>query len=143
MFLTVTNNGNEPFAAKFNGIGYTFSPKEPVTISADAARHIFGVGLADKTEILTRHGWLSHSSQRLSAMAKLDSFSFSIPNDNPADEPVVELASLELPAPDEKEQGSAPLQSGTGEEEGPTEHDLDESPEPTSILGNIPNFLKH
>ena len=99
MHLSVRNNGTASFAAKYDGREYVFAPNQPTTIDADAARHIFGVGLADKTEVLTRHGWLSNSSDLPNAMARLDSFSFSIPNDNPDDEPVVELASLLTPVP--------------------------------------------
>ena len=62
MFIRVTNNGTESFTSKFNGLAYEFAPKKPITLDADAARHIFGLGLADKREVLSRHGWLSHSS---------------------------------------------------------------------------------
>lgn len=149
MHLSVRNNGTASFAAKYDGREYVFAPNQPTTIDADAARHIFGVGLADKTEVLTRHGWLSNSSDLPNAMARLDSFSFSIPNDNPDDEPVVELASLLTPVPvveDNNEQGSAPLQLGGSEEAGQLNGEPDELLPPIStgggILDGLKNFLK-
>jgi hypothetical protein len=144
LFLSVTNNGAVPFSSKFNGQEYTFSPNQKCTISADVARHIFGVGLNDKTEVLTRHGWMSHSSDMTNAMAKLDAFSFNIPNDNPDDEPVVELASLTPPVvEDETEHESALVQFGTGKEaEEPYGDEVDE-PAPISTGGNILDGLKN
>lgn len=151
MHLSVCNNGNTPFASKYNGVEYVFEPKQKITIDSDAAQHIFGVGLADKTEILTRHGWMSHSSQMSSAMSRLDEFSFSIPNDNPDDEPVVELASLAPVVEDENEQGSAPLQFGTGTEVELPDGDSVEVPAPISepeqaqggsILDSLKKFIK-
>lgn len=149
LFLSVRNNGNTPFAAKYDGREYVFAPDQLTIIDADAARHIFGVGMANKTEVLTRHGWLSHSSGLANAMAKLDAFSFSIPNENPDDEPVVELASLLTPAPvveDDNEQGSAPLLLGGGEEAGQLNGEPDELLPPIStgggILSSLKNFLK-
>lgn len=145
MFLQVTNNGNAPFSSKFNGQEYTFTPNQKCAISADVARHIFGVGLSDKTEVLTRHGWMSHASDMTGAMAKLDAFSFNIPNDNPDDEPVVELPSLLTPAPvieDETEQESALLHLGGGEEADQLNGESDELLPPISKGGNILDGLK-
>jgi len=142
MFLTVQNNGAQSFSAKYDGVPYTFEPNQKTTISGEAARHIFGVGLADKTEVLTRHGWLNHSSEVANAMSKLDSFAFSIPNDNPDDEPIVELAQLGAPAiEDEKEQESALLHLGAGTDADFHDDYSEEVPaNKSSLLDSIPTF---
>ena len=147
-FLSVCNNGAESFKSKYNGIEYEFAPKSKIIISTDAARHIFGVGVADKTEVLTRHGWLNHSSHTASAMEKLNSFSFSVPNNDPDNEPIVELAQLGAPSvvEDDTGQGSAPLQSGTSSESVQLNGEAEELDEPIikggTILDDIPTFLK-
>jgi hypothetical protein len=143
MFLKVTNNGQTPFTSKFDGQEYTFLPSEFCVISADAAQHIFGVGIADKSEVLTRHGWLAHSSDTVNAMAKLDLFSFDLPNDNPDEEPVVELASLTQNVEDTTEQGSAPLQFGTDSPVNVPDGAVIDESAPISASGNILDSLKN
>jgi len=144
LFLSVKNNGNELFKAKYNGQEYEFVPKKKTTITSDAARHIFGLGLADKREVLSRHGKLSHSTMMEQATAWLNSFSFEAQNDDP--EPDV----VDAPAPaekaKEKEQGSAPLQLGTGAEAEVPDGAKAEVPAPIlkggNILDNIPTLAK-
>lgn len=150
MFLKITNHGTTPFTSKFNGMEYMFAPNQPTIIGADAAQHIFGVGLADKTEVLTRHGLLTHSSGMANAMAWLDLFSFDIPNDNPESEPLVEFPPLPE-IEDDKGQGSAPLQFGTGSDGSVPDGAVSDESAPISepdgevkggsILDNITSFL--
>ena len=121
-FITVTNNGDKPLRGpqvKFDGIPYEFPPGERVTISFDAAKHIFGLGLADKTDVLSKHGWMQYSTDRDSAMAQLGLFSFGSPDDplpeqkQPTPPAADEIIEPEAKLPVEKEQRSAPLQSDT------------------------------
>lgn len=82
MLITVNNCG-DAFKAKYNGIPYEFQAGRSITIPLDAAHHIFGFGLPDKSEVLSMHGWLRHNGEMDAAMARLDNFSFSIPNEIP------------------------------------------------------------
>jgi hypothetical protein len=130
-FITVTNNGDKTLRGpqvRFNGIPYEFPAGERVTISFDAAKHIFGIGAANKDDVLSKHGWMQYAADRDAAMAQLGLFSFGSPDD-PIPEPVKDLVP-EKPIPpveDEiivqdsefvavNEQRSAPLQAGTGGE---------------------------
>lgn len=150
-FLSVKNNGTEPFSAKFDGQTYLFESNKPLTITVEAAQHIFGLGVPDKSEVMSRHGWFSHSAEKDSALAKLNAFSFSTPDDNQDSEPVVEFPST--PEPVDNEQGSAPLQSEADTEaEVPdgAEAEVSATVSPTpagdsvkggSILDNVASFL--
>lgn len=59
MDVVVTNTGEQTFARRFDGASYEFPPGQAVTISEDAARHIFGFGGSDedRQRILIRNGW--------------------------------------------------------------------------------------
>jgi hypothetical protein len=53
----VTNKNALPHEDRYNGEDYVFPPGEAVLVPAEAAAHMFGYGLADKTDVLTRLGW--------------------------------------------------------------------------------------
>ena len=53
----VTNKNDETHVDRFNGEEYVFPPGEAVLIPVDAAIHLFGYGLKDKTDTLVRLGW--------------------------------------------------------------------------------------
>ena len=122
-FITVTNNGDKTLRGpqvRFNGIPYEFPAGERVTISFDAAKHIFGIGAANKDDVLSKHGWMQYSTDRDAAMAQLGLFSFGSPDD-PIPEPQIPESKDEIIHPESgfvvvKEQRSAPLQAGTGGE---------------------------
>lgn len=103
--LEVTNQNDFNHADRYNGADYVFPPGKPVLLDFEAAKHIFGYGLADKTQALVRNGWLSGSQGMPAAMEKLNGFTF-----RDADLYVA-------PASDEDEQQSALLQDGGGEGE--------------------------
>jgi len=42
---------------RYNGEDFVFEPGQKVMLSMDAARHMFGVGVADKTPVMHRLGW--------------------------------------------------------------------------------------
>lgn len=110
MLIHVKNNGNTEFSSPYGGRKYHFPPGEIVGIDLPVAKHIFGFGLANKDEVLARHGWMLHGGQREEAMAKLNGFSFEIPE-------VVPNGDMDTqPKLVAKEQGSAPLQDGEGAE---------------------------
>jgi hypothetical protein len=53
----VTNTNEFAHTDQYDGDAYTFPPGEKVLIPYDAAVHMFGRGLDDKTETLVRLGW--------------------------------------------------------------------------------------
>jgi len=119
MFVIVTNTG-EPFASKFDGRLYEFKPGEDVPITVDAARHIFGFGLADKREVFSRHTWMTKSTEFDQAMERLGKFKFNVGNMKiVAETPQLEIQESESPplAPDDEGEadnghGQAPVQTG-------------------------------
>ena len=112
--LTVTNRNNFDFTGRFDGTDYNFPAKATVAVPDDAARHIFGVGVADKTDTLVRHGWMTHSGARDQALQILNGFAFGVANELTAGEIIeVEAEVVDTPA---DEQGSAPLQNDAGGE---------------------------
>lgn len=119
--IIVTNNG-EDFSCKYDGNLYVFKRGEPVPLSLEAARHIFGFSLDDKTEVFARHGLMHRSTDLEKAMEWLGQFKFEVgtmrivPN-APALEVQEQVSSQEPEGGSEgetKEQGSAPLQPGAG-----------------------------
>ena len=60
--LTVTNGNDFNFAGRFNGVDFAFPAGKTTALPEDAAKHIFGVGLADKTDVLVRHGWMTNGA---------------------------------------------------------------------------------
>lgn len=117
----VKNNTGRPFSGRYDGIDYPFPPGEEVMITKEAARHIFGLGDADKTAVLVRHGWMKGSGEREAAMSMLNGFSFSDTKLVPAAE-VVE-------AEDETEHESSPHAEGEGG--APVSDGADEPPKPS------------
>lgn len=53
----VTNQNPFHHTDRYDGEDYYFPPKEKVLVPTDAARHMFGYQLVDKTETLVRLGW--------------------------------------------------------------------------------------
>lgn len=111
MMVIVKNNGAEKFAGpsvRYDGKSYEFPPGKAVTVPSDAARHIFGLGLSDKTSIFVRHGWIARASDHDRAMDKLNQFSFEAP------EAAHDLPQVERDAEQDDEHGTAPVLTGTG-----------------------------
>ena len=52
----VTNTNEALYADRYDGEDFVFPPGERVMIPTDAATHIFGFNLVDKTETLVRAG---------------------------------------------------------------------------------------
>lgn len=119
MFVLVTNTG-APFTGRFDGRNYDFPLDTEVAITVDAAKHIFGFGLANKDEVFARHTWMTKSTEREQAMERLGQFKFSVGQVQVvAETPQLEVQELALsrPAPeeevgDDKGHGTAPVLMG-------------------------------
>jgi hypothetical protein len=55
----VTNKNDFFHSDRFDGADYTFPPGEKVQVPVEAATHMLGFNLKDKTETLVRLGWAS------------------------------------------------------------------------------------
>lgn len=55
--LFVTNKNPFVHRDRYDGEDFTFPPNEEVAVSEEAAEHMFGRGLKDKTSTLQRLGW--------------------------------------------------------------------------------------
>ena len=142
--LTVKNKNAFDFTGRYDGSDYSFPSGMVTAVPDDAAKHIFGVGLPDKTDVLVRHGWMSHSNKFNEAMSILNNFSFNVADQL---EPG-EIIGTELPAIEEQEQGSAPLQTGSAVETAAPDGASATAAQPTiaavgggSILDSIKSFV--
>jgi hypothetical protein len=115
-YIAVSNNGGDNFSAKYDGIQYEFPAGGKTLVPIDAARHIFGLGNADKKSVMARHGWLAHSIGLDAAHAKLNSFSFGAHKDD--EPPIPDDVQEEIAEPEiisfGTEQRSAPLLTEAG-----------------------------
>lgn len=55
--LFCVNHNNFHHEDRYAGVDYAFPPGEKVMLSREAAEHMFGVGLPDKTPVMHRLGW--------------------------------------------------------------------------------------
>jgi len=74
--IGVKNNSTERLESKYDGQKYVFEPGVTTAVSEEAAQHIFGYNERDKSRALHRLGWVTHSGQLESGMAKLEQFAF-------------------------------------------------------------------
>lgn len=140
--LTVTNSNDFDFIGRHNGQDYQFPSGKTTALPDEAACHIFGVGNANKEEVLVRHGWIKSADGIKNALKILNKFSFNVADQLTAGEiidPVVENGA------EETEHGSAPMQTGSDGEAGMPDGIKDEPSRPAksggnSILDQIPNF---
>ena len=104
MAIVVVNKTDSEFADRFNGQDFVFPVGKKILISEDAARHIFGLGAADKTPYFARLGWLRTQGDIPAAEARLAKFTFS------AFDPYAQLKDDEPEqAPVENEQRLSPV----------------------------------
>lgn len=66
----------EKIVAKYDGREYVFQPGAVTAVSEDAARHIFGYGMKEKTSALLRLGWLPNGAQMDQAIQRLNKVQF-------------------------------------------------------------------
>lgn len=141
--LTVTNGNDFNFAGRFNGVDFAFPAGKTTALPEDAAKHIFGVGLADKTDVLVRHGWMTNGAMFAAGMAILNKFSFNVADQVEAGE-IIDPIPEEI-ADEEPEQGSAPLQTGSAAETAEPDGSVVEAAQPTSEKedqGGVLSFFK-
>ncbi len=86
--IGVKNKTDAVIKSRFDGKDYEFKPGVTVAVSEDAATHIFGYGLDDKSRALIRLGWLINSTQYESALERLDNIQFFAEGKVVFDEPV-------------------------------------------------------
>jgi hypothetical protein len=94
--IGVKNTGEREIVSRYDGKDYRFPPDVAVAISPDAATHIFGFGLEDKSRALGRLGWLRNQAQYADAVKRLDTIQFlRVENkfDEPAELPKTVMAS--------------------------------------------------
>jgi hypothetical protein len=61
---------------RFNGKDYVFPFGEPVNVHIEVARHLFGLGMDDKSAALARLGWVQSSEQYYEAIDRLKNIKF-------------------------------------------------------------------
>lgn len=66
----------EKIVGRFDGKDYVFEKGVTVALSDEAATHIFGYGMDDKSRALIRLGWLANSTGLETAMARMDNVQF-------------------------------------------------------------------
>ena len=79
--IFVTNGTDKIIKARHAGTNYVFPIGEPVPLSELAAAHIFGFKQSDKTNALTRLGWMVDSEQIEAALEKLGLIKFGVEGD--------------------------------------------------------------
>lgn len=80
MTIVVTNGTEKTIKGRYAGQDHEFPVGVEVAVSADIARHIFGFGESDKTEALTRLGWMVSSSDAEVAYERLALVKFGVPS---------------------------------------------------------------
>ena len=77
-YLEIENGLDEPIVMGFHGDRYEWAPGEKLICSEEAARHIFGYGMEDKSAAFLRIGWLNTrvDCQLKDAMKKLSKIKF-------------------------------------------------------------------
>lgn len=61
---------------RFNGKDYAFPYSEPVNVHIEVARHLFGLGMDDKSFALARLGWVQTSNDIDTALDRLKNIKF-------------------------------------------------------------------
>jgi len=74
--IFVRNNSGSDFQDRYDGIDHVFPDGKLVECSIEAARHIFGYGVEDKTQHMIRLGWAANSGSLKEAYERLDKFEF-------------------------------------------------------------------
>ena len=133
--LTVHNKNSFDFEGRYNGRDYLFPAGKVTAVPDDAARHIFGVGLESKHEVMVRHGWVRTSDGHQRGLDILNRFSFNVADQLQPGEIIEAAAEIVEPEPvvtkEEPEQGSAPLQTGSGGDSDVSDGSDEEPPQPT------------
>ena len=115
MAIVVVNRTDSEFSDRFNGQDFVFPVGKKILVSEDAARHIFGLGEADKRPYFARLGWLRTQADLDAAEARLARFQFS------AFDPYAQLNDDPEPGPTEQrlspvadDEAAPPVSDGPG-----------------------------
>lgn len=76
MSVFVKNGSGADFTGRFDGHDWVIPDGAIVEFPTDAASHILGYGIADKSDLFVRLGWMRSTSEINSAYEKLNKFSF-------------------------------------------------------------------
>lgn len=104
--IGVKNKTDAVIKSRYDGQDFEFKPGVTVAVSEDAATHIFGYGLDDKSRALIRLGWLINSTQYEGALARLDDIQFFAEGKVVFDEPADIKTGMKMA---ESPAGSAPM----------------------------------
>jgi len=124
MQIWVTNGSEKAIKGRYNGEDYEFPVGVPTPVEQDAAAHIFGFGVSDKSRALTRLGWYITSDQEEAAVARLAQIQFGA---SPPD------AASAVAESDSPPSGNAGPLVNAGEVEGDGEAQADPSPKTTRL----------
>lgn len=72
----ITNGNDFDFIGRANGKDYLFPKGQPVYCDDEPAQHIFGIGQADKSAVIGRHGWAGTTASLLQGLSVLNAFAF-------------------------------------------------------------------
>jgi hypothetical protein len=128
--VRVISHRKETLRGRYDGKDYVFKPEIPTDIPLAAARHIFGLGLDDKSQAFNQLGWLVPGRDTLeSAEAKLEEITFMpgrtvFDDDAPETEDALPVEGAEpqsepdqLPARARRRTGGRPHVAGPGGEQ--------------------------
>lgn len=90
--IGIKNTLDETIKGRYDGQDYEFRTGQTVALPEEAARHIFGYGVDDKSRALIRLGWVANSTGMEAAMAKLDGIKFLAEKEVVFEEPEEEQA---------------------------------------------------
>jgi hypothetical protein len=109
MDIKVYNGSGQPHFDRWNGMDFSFPPDSTVVIPAEAATHIFGMGLTDRYRQIVRLGWAPTSAEMAQAIKRLDSFLFEDADvEEDAPEEII-AAKLERPTAGQIDPAMAPM----------------------------------
>lgn len=74
MMVKITNTGDAAFEDGFAGVRYRFVPGKALEVPEEAASHIFGYGVEDKSAHLARLGWVETRNDIPAGLERLAKF---------------------------------------------------------------------
>ena len=93
MLVKVMNMSGAPHRDRYDGRDYEFPADGTVIIPADAAVHIFGMGLSDRSRQIVRLNWAPTTAQIPEALERLNCFLFEQVKEGDDEELVTEIPS--------------------------------------------------
>jgi hypothetical protein len=97
MNVIVYNGSGQPHNDRFDGKDYSFPAGESVVVPVDAAIHIFGMGMQDRSKKVIRLGWAFTGADMPAALERLDTFLFEACHEEEEDAPPQVVNAIERP----------------------------------------------